>query len=150
MALLSDPYVLIATVSLIIQVIVLFMLMYGYSLKSKSKFWQHGRIMAVALILHLIMIFVIMIPSFVYALVPSYIIRFPLELISIVGLFHGIAGIVVMILGSWLVATWHFSKEVTGCFKRKSIMRVTIAAWFSALILGIVLYILFYGAVLVS
>jgi len=150
MTLLSDPYALIATVSLIIQVIVLFMIMYGYSLKRKSKFWQHGRIMAVALILHLIMIFAIMIPSFAYAVVPSYIIPFPLELISIIGLLHGIAGIAVIILGSWLVAVWHFNKEVTGCFKRKSIMRVTIAAWISALILGIVLYILFYGAVLVS
>jgi FtsH-binding integral membrane protein len=57
MTILSDPYAPIATVSLIIQVIVLLMLFYGYSLKRNSKFWQHGRIMAVALILHLIMIF---------------------------------------------------------------------------------------------
>jgi uncharacterized membrane protein YozB (DUF420 family) len=150
MALLSDPYALIATASLIIQVIVLFLLLYGYMLKRKLKFWQHGRTMAVALVLHLIMIFAIMIPSFVYAVVPSYIIPFPLELISIIGLLHGIAGITVMILGSWLVAAWHFNKEVTGCFKRKSIMRVTIVVWISALILGIVLYILFYGFVLAS
>ena len=150
MTILSDPYALIATVSLIIQVIVLLMLFYGYSLKRNSKFWQHGRIMAVALILHLITIFAIMIPSFVYAVVPSYIVPFPLELISIIGLLHGIAGITVMILGIWLVVAWHFKKEVTGCFKRKSIMRVTIVAWISALILGFVLYMLFYGAVLVS
>jgi hypothetical protein len=106
--------------------------------------------MAVALVLHLIMIFALMIPSFAYALVPIHIIPFPLQLISIIGLLHGIAGILVIILGSWLVAAWHFSKEVTGCFKRKSIMRVTIAAWISTLILGIVLYLLFYGAVLLS
>jgi len=150
MTLLSDPYALIATVSLIIQVIVLFLLLYGFSLKRKLKFWQHGRVMAVALILHLIMIFVFMIPSFAYEVVPSYIIPFPLELISIVGLFHGIAGIAAIILGCWLVAAWHFSKEFTGCFKRKSIMRVTIAVWISALIFGIILYILFYGAVLAN
>ncbi|MCL5949735.1 MAG: hypothetical protein M1490_04585 [Candidatus Bathyarchaeota archaeon] len=150
MALLSDPYALTATASLIIQVIVLFLLLYGYSLKRKLKFRQHGRTMAVALVLHLIMIFAIMIPSFAYAVVPSYIIPFPLELISIIGLLHGIAGIAVIILGGWLVAAWHFSKEFMGCFKRKSIMRVTITAWIAALILGIVLYILFYGAVLVS
>jgi hypothetical protein len=150
MVLLSDPYVLAATASLIIQVIVLFLLLYGYSLKRKLKFWQHGRTMAVALVLHLIMIFTIMIPSFAYAVVPSYIIPFPLELISIVGLFHGIAGIAVIILGGWLVAAWHFSKEVTGCFRRKSIMLLTITAWISALILGIVLYILLYGAVWVN
>ena len=150
MALLSDPYALTATGSLIIQFIVLFLLFYGYSLKRKLKFFQHGKTMAVALVLHLIMIFALMIPSFAYAVVPSYIIPFPLQLISIIGLLHGIAGILVIILGSWLVAAWHFSKEFTGCFKRKSIMRVTIAAWISALILGIVLYLLFYGTVLLS
>jgi uncharacterized membrane protein YozB (DUF420 family) len=150
MALFSDLYALIATASLIIQVIVLFMILYGYSLKKKLKYRQHGMTMALALILHLIMIFAIMIPSFAIAVVPNYIIPFPFELISIIGLFHGIAGIIVMFLGGWLVATWHFSKEFTGCFKRKSIMRFTITAWISALILGIVLYILFYVAVLVS
>jgi uncharacterized membrane protein YozB (DUF420 family) len=150
MTLLSDPYALIATVSLIIQVIVLFLLLYGFSLKRKLKFLQHGRVMAEALILHLIMIFAIMTPSFAYTVVPSYIIPFPLELISIVGLFHGIAGIAVIILGGWLVAAWHFNKKFTGCFKRKSIMQVTITAWISALIFGIVLYMLFYGAVLAS
>ena len=150
MAILSDPYALIATASLIIQVIVLFLLVYGYSLKKKLKFHQHGMTMAVALVLHLIMIFAIMIPSFAISVVPIYIIPFPLELISINGLLHGIAGILVMLLGGWLVAAWHFSKEFKGCFKRKPIMRITITAWISALILGIVLYILFYGAVLVS
>ena len=150
MALLSDPYALAATGSLIIQFIVLFLLFYGYSLKRKLKFLQHGKTMAVALVLHLIMIFALMIPSFAYAVLPSYIIPFPLQLISIIGLLHGIAGILVMILGGWLVAAWHFSKEFTGCYKRKLIMRVTIAAWISALILGIVLYLLFYGAVLLS
>jgi uncharacterized membrane protein YozB (DUF420 family) len=150
MALLSDPYALIATASLIIQVIVLFLLLYGYLFKKKLKFRQHGMTMAVALVLHLIMIFAIMIPSFAISVVPSYIIPFPLELISIIGLLHGIAGILVMLLGGWLVAAWHFSKEFKGCFKRKSIMRITITAWISALILGIVLYLLFYGAVLVN
>src|SRR5665647_1614804 len=107
MALLSDPYALIATASLIIQVIVLFLLLYGYSLKKKLKFQQHGMTMAVALVLHLIMIFAIMIPSFAISVVPIYIIPFPLELISIIGLLHGIAGILVMLLGGWLVAAWH-------------------------------------------
>ena len=41
--------------------------------------------MAVALVLHLAMVFAIMIPSFVFAVVPDYIIPTPLELISIVG-----------------------------------------------------------------
>lgn len=150
MALFSDLYSLIATASLIIQVIVLFMLLYGYSLKKKLKFRQHGMTMALALVLHLIMIFAIMIPSFAISVVPSYIIPFPLEIISIIGLLHGIAGIVVMLLGGWLVAAWHFNKEFTGCFKRKSIMRITIIAWISALILGIVLYTLFYGTVIIS
>ncbi len=56
MSLLNNPFLLFATLSLTIQAIVLFLLLYGYWLRRKTKFVQHARVMTAALILHLTMI----------------------------------------------------------------------------------------------
>lgn len=144
----DDPYVLGAFVSLVIQIVVLGLLLYGYAVKRQLKFRQHGIIMAIAVFLHLSTILVIMIPSFVLAVVPYYIIPFPAEAISITGLIHGIAGIIAIVLGLGLVGAWRFSKDFQGCFKRKNFMRITITAWIIALLLGFVLYGLFYWSLL--
>jgi fructose-specific phosphotransferase system IIC component len=91
-----------------------------------------------------------MIPSFAVAVVPDYILRSPLEVISIMGLVHGIAGVAAVTFGIWLVGAWHFSKDVKGCFTRKRLMRGTITVWITALIFGIALYAVFYGAQLIN
>jgi len=140
-----DTVVLTITASLIIQIIVFFMLLYGYLLKRKQKFRQHGIVMASALIIHLIMIFYVMIPSFVYAVVPHYILVAPQEIVSIIGLIHGILGPIAVVLGIGLVATWRFQKNVEGCFKRKKFMLPTLAFWLATLALGIMLYAIFIG-----
>ena len=67
----------------------------------------------------------------------QYIIPVPLDSISIIGVIHGVAGSIAFALGVMLVAAWHFSRDVKGCFKRKNIMRVTITLWVLALVLGI-------------
>ena len=85
------------TTSLIIQVIVLFFLTYGYLLKRRSKFRQHGITMTIAVILHLTVVFYIMIPSFLGSIVPKYIASTPLEIISFVGLIHGILGTIALL-----------------------------------------------------
>jgi uncharacterized membrane protein YozB (DUF420 family) len=150
MALLNDPFALIATTSLIIQVIVLFLLLYGYLLKRRLKFRQHGITMTAAVILHLVMIFVIMIPSFVLAVVPNYILPKPLEIVSIVGLIHGIAGVLAASLGVWRVASWRFRRDFKGCFNKKKYMLATMIIWLTALSLGIILYTIFYWPILIS
>jgi hypothetical protein len=150
MSILNDPILLIATASLTIQIIVLFLLAFGYSFKRRLKIRQHGITMAVAVVLHLIMIFTIMIPSFVLAVVPEYIIRAPLDLVSVVGLIHGVVGILAIVFGIWLVGAWHFSKDVKGCYSRKKFMSGTFVVWVTALIFGIVLYAIFHGATLIS
>ncbi len=101
--------------------------------------------MAGALIIHLIMIFYVMIPSFVYAVVPHYILVAPQEIVSIIGLIHGILGPIAVVLGIGLVATWRFQKNVEGCFKRKKFMLPTLAFWLATLALGIMLYAIFIG-----
>jgi uncharacterized membrane protein YozB (DUF420 family) len=150
MVLFDNPYLLIATTSLIIQIAVLGLLLVGYSLKRQKKFRRHGIYMAAAVVLHYITIIAVMIPSFVLAVVPEFIIPAPLEEISLIGLFHGIGGIIAAVLGVWLVASWRFKTDMKPCFKKKLVMRFTITVWIIALLLGIYLYFLFYGPMLMN
>jgi hypothetical protein len=150
MSLLNNPLALMITASLIIQIIVLFFLTYGYLLKRKSNFRQHGIIMTIAVILHQTMVFYIMIPSFLISIVPEYIASTPLEVISLVSLIHGILGIIALSLGIWLVAKWRFRQNVSSCFTRKNTMLKTLAIWIATLIFGITLYSFLIGPVLMS
>jgi hypothetical protein len=147
---LLDIYTLIATASLALQVAVFVLLIVGFYYKRKLKFRLHGTVMASAVGLHLIMILVVMIPSFVLAVVPEYIIPEPLMLISLAGLIHGVLGLITVGLGIYLVAAWGFKKNVQGCFARKKIMLAAISLWLVALLLGFLLYGLFYGMLLVG
>jgi uncharacterized membrane protein YozB (DUF420 family) len=149
MALLNDIFALIATTSLAIEIIVLFLLLYGYSLKRQLKFRRHGATMTAAVILHLITIFTIMAPSFVFAVFPEYIVPGISALISVVSLVHVVAGVSVASLGVWLVVSWRF-RDVKGCFARKKFMRFTIVAWLLALSFGIILYTIFYWTILMG
>ena len=143
----SNPYFLAATISLTVQITVLCLIVLGYYMRRKNKFRQHGTIMTASLLVHLITIFSIMIPSFVGAVIPQHLFINPLEIISIVGLIHGILGLTVAALGVWFVGTWRFKSDLSVCFKKKRPMRFAIAIWITTLTLGIILYYLFYTAV---
>lgn len=145
-----DIYALIGLASLLVQLSVLAMLVYGYYLKSKLRFRRHGIVMASAAILHLGFVLVIMIPSFVLAVIPNYIVAAPLTLTSIVGLIHAITGATTITLAVWLVLAWRFKKDFSGCFGRKKVMLPTLSLWFVTLMLGIVLFVIFYGPSLIG
>ncbi len=145
-----DIYTIIGAASLIIQIIVFAMLLLGYGYKRSFKFRKHGVIMAGAVFLHLVTILVIMIPSFALAVLPEFIIPEPLMTISLVGLIHGITGVLAVVLGLYLVAAWGFRADVKGCYRRKQTMRLTLIVWLISLILGVVLYALFYGPLLIG
>ena len=149
MSLLNNPFALIATTSLTIQIIVLFLFLYGYSLKRKLRFRQHGIAMSAAVVLHLVVVFAIMIPSFVLAVIPGYVIPNFSGIISVVSLVHAVAGALAGSLGVWLVASWRF-RDLKGCFKKKRFMLWTITVWFISLSFGIALYTIFYWAILIS
>jgi uncharacterized membrane protein YozB (DUF420 family) len=150
MAFFNNPVALIITTSLTIQIIVLLLLFYGYWLKKKMKFRQHGIVMALATVLHLTMVLYIMIPSFVEGIIPYYIIPSPLAMISIVGLIHGILGTTALSLGVWLVASWRFRKNLKGCFNKKKFMCKTLIVWIASIVFGIILYAIFIGPLLAS
>ena len=126
----------------------LLLLFYGLILKRKMKFREHGIIMFVATFAHLVLVLAIMIPSFALAVVPYYIIVLPFEFVSIIGLIHGVLGTLAVALGLLLVLAWRLSKDVSGCFKRKKVMMPTFVIWATSLVLGLVLFWIFYGPML--
>jgi hypothetical protein len=148
MSFFNNPLALIITANLTIQIIVLFLLAYGYFLKRKLKFRQHGLTMSTALFLHMSMALVVMIPSLVLAVIPEYIIPTPLATASVVALAHAILGLVALSLGVWIVSSWRFRKNFQGCFNRKRTMLGTLTVWVASLIFGIILYAIFIGPVL--
>jgi uncharacterized membrane protein YozB (DUF420 family) len=143
-----DPLILTITASFLIQITVLFVLSYGYFLNRKGNFRKHGLTMSAALILHLVTVFYVMIPSFVYGVIPYYILATPQGLVSIVGITHGILGLMAVGIGVWLVGAWRFKKDVKGCFGRKKFMYPTLGLWIASLAFGIVLYTIFIGTLI--
>jgi hypothetical protein len=138
----------IVTLSLIIQVAVLSLLVNGYLLYRRFKFRKHGIIMATAVFVHLTAVFAIMVPSFVLAVFPLYIVLRTFELVSIVSIFHEVTGGLALALGIWFVASWRFHKDLKGCFNKRKPMLATMIIWVSSLIFGIALYTIFNWAIL--
>ena len=138
---LVDPFILIPTISLVAQLFVLGLLIYGYLLKRRLDFQSHGRIMSTALVLHLILILAIMVPSFVFAIIPQYLLRNIFGTTSIVSLIHVPLGLIAVSLGLWLSVAWRFN-GLRSCFSRKRFMLPTMTAWIASLSFGIIFYVI--------
>lgn len=104
--------------------------------------------MAGAVILHAISIVLVMIPSFAVVVSPDFVLPESQQYIYITGIVHAIAGASAFLLGLGLVAAWRFKKDIRGCFRRKKFMLATFALWVVAIVLGIVLFAVFYGPLL--
>ncbi len=140
----------IVTLSLVLQLAVLTLVLYGYVLYRKLKLRQHGIIMALAVLIHLGAVFGIMLPSFVFAVLPEYILVHPLGLTSLVSLVHEVTGAVALGLGIWFVAAWRFRKSFAGCFNRRWAMLATLIIWVAALLFGVTLYTIFNWTILMG
>ena len=128
--------------NLILQTVILVILGLAVYARLKHSMVKHAVLMGSAIGLHTLAIGAIMVPSLLSlsALVSKLLTRF--ALLTIV---HATLGSIVEILGLWLVATWLSNRtNVEKCFKRKNIMRVTIALWLTELILGIFVYVMLY------
>jgi uncharacterized membrane protein YozB (DUF420 family) len=145
-----DSTVIIITANLAVQITILCLLIAGYWLKTQLKLRQHGIVMSTAVILHLILIFSVMIPSFVLGVIPYYVLQNPAQLVSVVSLVHAILGSVAALVGVFLVVSWRFRKDVQGCLQRKKFMPWTLGVWAVALIFGVLMYSLFIGPLLMG
>jgi len=128
-------------VNAMFQLIILALLVVGIGIKRRKKFALHGMIMLAAVILNLFSFFLIMLPSLLRT---EIIITQPLQAVSIVALIHSSVGLVVMILGIWLVASWHLQSSIKNCFKNKRLMRLASVLWLVVLLMGFLLYYLLY------
>ena len=133
-----DYYPIAATISLILQIVVLVLLFAGVGLKGRKKFRQHGIVMLTAVVLHTIIILAWMVPSFSASFSGSINLA---DMIVVTILVHAFIGIAADLLGIWLVASWRLRADMKTCFAKKSLMRVTMALWLITLFLGIVLYL---------
>lgn len=147
MSILSNHIFLIATASLAIQFVILFLLSCGYWMKRKGKYYPHAVFMTVSLVLHVSTIFAIMVPSFALAIVPYFIIRHPSTVASVVSIIHAPLGALSVLLGAWLILSWKL-KGSPSCYSRKKIMLATLTLWVVSLLFGIALYIVLSWSVL--
>ena len=131
----------IAQVNLGLQITILTIILIGYILKRKAKFFLHGTSMLVGVVLNLISFLLVMGPSlFSFEIIRTQ----PLNEVSLIALTHGIIGGTALVSGALIVASWHLQSSTKNCVKRKKLMRMTIVLWTIALVLGIWLYTILY------
>jgi len=128
-------YLLVASVSLAIQLGVLVLLIVGYQFKRHLRYRMHGIFMLSAVTLHLISIGAIMVPSFIAITLEEL----PILIVTFAS-FHGITGLITAILGVWIVGGWRLRQSTQFCAPKKKFMLATIILWITTLSLGIIFY----------
>jgi membrane-associated HD superfamily phosphohydrolase len=125
------------------QIAILLILFVGYKYVKEKKFRTHGRLMTIAVILHSITIFWVMIPSFIiyFDILVSNIFT-PGVIITWI---HAIVGLLAEVFGLFLIIEWRFRPPPKMiCARRKWMMRPLFLLWTLALILGIAFYSYYY------
>ncbi len=138
-------YLLISTVSLAIQLVVLALLLIGFRFKQRMHFRSHGIFMLAAVILHLIIIAVIMVPSFI-----AIILEKPASAIGMYAPFHAAAGTATAILGVWIVGGWRLRQSTKFCAPKRKFMRATFILWMATLSLGVIFYFILNWSLLLG
>ena len=134
-----------STISLSIQIVVLALLIGALFLKSKNKYRQHGIVMFSAVVLHIVSILAVMAPSF-RAYVGPGVINFS-DIWAIVTFVHVSTGLIAVLVGIWLVGSWHLKTDIKQCFRKKRFMDATLILWLLSILLGIMLYMVIVGSI---
>lgn len=137
---------LIAQINLVVQVFILVFLFAGLILKRRNRFFSHGTIMLVAVVLNAISFFLVMGPSLLG--LGQTVREHPSNRLSLVVLGHASFGSAAEVLGIWLVGSWRLRSSVQGCVRKKRIMLVTIVLWLIAILFGILLFTLLYTTII--
>jgi len=141
LAMALDP---IGNISLSLQVAIMFLLVLGLpftkGMSGKKNLMRHGYLTVLALILHTILIFVVMVPNFADGLSD-------IGNLSVLPAFdvwsHVVLGTVAEVLGIVIIAFW-FSKppSIMRCAKMRKWMLPTFIVWMISLINGTLIHIL--------
>jgi hypothetical protein len=122
--------------------ITLSIIIFGYILKRRMKFVEHGSWMLVAVAMQFVSFIIIMGPSLLIILEQGFVQK-PI-LLSAVSLVHAGLGGIALATGIWITGSWHFQTSAENCIRRRKIMRYLIITWITALIFGIAHYVLTY------
>jgi len=142
-----DYYLLVASLTLLLQLAVFLIVVCGFLFKKGLKFRAHGLAMTTGAVLHIVAIAVIMVPSFVEGLVPI-IAKTPVRVISLLASFHAAFGSTAAVLMVWIVGSWRLRRSLQFCAPKRRWMRVTLWVWFSSLVLGFLLYLTLFWSLL--
>ncbi len=136
-----DP---IGNVSLLLQVAIMFLLVLGLPFvrgaSGKKNLMMHGYLTVLALVLHTILIFVVMVPSFADELGELS----SLSILSAIDVWsHVVLGTAAEILGIIIIGVW-LSKPPTmmRCAKMKKWMMPAFVIWMISLINGTLIHVL--------
>lgn len=135
-----DP---VGNVSLALQVAILFLLILGLPFvrgsNTKKNLMRHGYLTAFAVVLHTVLIFVVMVPTFISGVAG-------LEATSLLDMLnvwvHIILGTVAEVLGIVLVVTWlRYGPSKMMCARLKKWMMPTFVIWVVSLVGGAIVHI---------
>lgn len=130
---------LTSDIAFVLEIAVLIILVFGrFRLARKGRLVGHGASMMIAVVLHSISVFVVMIPSFAVSL--SILGEFS-SLAIIVTWVHVPIGLVALVSGIFLVTTWRFCPPEKSCYSRRRLMRPVFWLWVLSLALGILIYL---------
>ena len=136
------PVILLSQANLVLEIIILMVLFAAFALKRKGKFLKHGGMMLVGVVLNILSFVIVMGPA-LFSFGQNGLFDHPGRLYFVTLVHAGLGGI-ALVLGVFLVASWHLQASAQNCVRRKKIMLLTFVLWVLALILGILLYMLLY------
>jgi len=131
---------LMAQANLLIQSVLLFLIVLGIVLARKKSFIWHGNTMLIAVIINGLLFISHMGPFFVSVLREG---TSKLDVVTLLGMAHGLVGAAAELLGIWLVGMWAFVWSGTAyCSSKKKWMWRILILWSIALGLGYIYYVL--------
>jgi len=136
-----DP---VGNVSLVLQITILFLLILGLpfvkGLESKKNFIRHGYLTALAVVLHTVLIFVVMVPSFTNGLGEIGGLSF-LDAFNVIS--HVVLGVTAEVLGVFLVAVWlRKGPSAMACSRWGKWMVPTFIIWVVSIVGGTLIHVL--------
>jgi len=134
--------VVLATLSLVLQLVTLTVISVGYLLKRKGRLLSHATLMLFAVIVHVSSFVFLMGPALISLCQNGFLLK--LTWLSVTTISHACLGLITLIVGVWLVAMWHLQKSTEKCVSRRLIMRYVFVLWVVSIMIGIVVYLLLY------
>jgi uncharacterized membrane protein YozB (DUF420 family) len=131
---------LTSDIGLLLEIGVIATLLIGrFIFARKGKVTSHGYTLTIAIVLHAISVLSIMIPSFARSTDILFTDFFSPAII--LTWIHAPLGLLVLILGAYLVLEWRFKPPQDTCYKRVKLMRPLWLLWMLSLAMGILIYL---------